>query len=179
MNATVTSTTWARVGRLKDSNKPKQNKPKQVEGTEQQVPVNDKWAPNFEQTWKLYDAEGVILGRLASQIAQELMGKLKPIYTPHIDTGDYIVVINAEKIMVTGNNKLADKKYYWHTGYMGGIKERALSQMIDKKPEDVITLAVERMLPKTKLGRKMIKKLKVHAGSEHPHEAQQPVKVSF
>jgi len=171
MNSTVTNTTWARVGRLKDA-----NKPKQVEAKDQ---ADDKWALNFDQTWKLYDAEGLILGRLASQIAQELMGKLKPIYTPHIDTGDYVVVINAEKIVVKGNNKLADKKYYWHTGYMGGIKERALSQMIDKKPTEVIMLAVERMLPKTKLGRKMIKKLKVYAGSEHPHEAQQPTKISL
>ena len=127
----------------------------------------------------LYDAENVILGRLASKIAMTLMGKNKPIYTPSIDTGDFVVVVNAEKIATTGKFKPKDKKYYWHTGYLGGIKERSYAEMMDRKPEEVLRLAVERMLPKTTLGRKMIKKLKIYAGAEHPHAAQMPVKVDM
>ncbi len=134
---------------------------------------------SFEQKWFEMDADGVILGRLASKIAMVLMGKNKPIYTPSIDTGDFVVVVNAEKIATTGKFKHIDKKYNWHTGYLGGIKERTLAEMLDRKPEEVLRLAVERMLPKTKLGRKMITKLKIYAGPEHPHAAQQPVKVEF
>lgn len=139
------------------------------------------WAKpgSFEQKWYLYDAENVVLGRLASKIAMQLMGKDKPTYTPTVDTGDFIIVVNAEKIGTTGKNKARDKKYNWHTGYMGGIKERSLAQMLDRKPEDVLKLAVERMLPKTILGRKMFKKLKVYAGAEHPHTAQLPTKVEL
>lgn len=139
------------------------------------------WAKpgSFEQKWYLYDADDLILGRLASRIAMTLMGKCKPIYTPSIDTGDFVVVVNASKIGITGKNKARDKKYNWHTGYLGGIKERSFAEMMDRQPEEVLRLAVERMLPKTKMGRKMIKKLKVYAGSEHPHAAQQPVKVEL
>lgn len=158
------STTWAKLGSKNASSNA--NGEKKESGC------------NFTQEWKLYDAEGAILGRLASKIAMDLMGKNKPIYTPHIDTGDYIVVINAEKIAFKGNNKLNDKKYYWHTGYMGGIKERALATMLEDKPTDVLLLAVTRMLPKTKMGRKMAKKLKIYATAEHPHAAQQPTIVS-
>ena len=104
------------------------------------------------------------------------MGKHKPIYTPFIDTGDYVVVVNAEKIQYTGT-KARDKKYNWHTGYMGGIKERSLSEYLEKDPAEVIRLAVKRMLPKTKMGRAMLAKLKVYAGPEHPHAAQQPEKI--
>lgn len=141
--------------------------------------MKSTWAKpgSFEQKWYLYDAEDVILGRLASKIAMKLMGKTKPIYTPSIDTGDFVVVVNAEKIAVTGKNKNLDKKYYWHTGPLGGIKERSLGVMLDRKPENVLYLAVERMLPKTRMGRQMIKKLKIYAGSEHPHMAQQPIKA--
>lgn len=134
---------------------------------------------SFEQKWFEYDADGIILGRLASNIAMVLMGKNKPIYTPSIDTGDFVVVVNAEKIATTGKFKDINKKYYWHTGYLGGIKERTLAEMLDRKPEEVLYLAVERMLPKTRMGRKMIKKLKIYAGPEHPHTAQQPVKVEL
>lgn len=133
----------------------------------------------FEQKWYLYDAENVILGRLASKIAMTLMGKTKPIYTPTIDTGDFVVVVNAEKIAYTGKNKNIDKKYYWHTGPLGGIKERNLATMLERRPEDVLRLAVERMLPKTRMGRKMIKKLKIYSGTEHPHSAQQPEKAEL
>ena len=143
--------------------------------------MKSTWAKpgSFEQKWYLYDAENVILGRLASKIAMTLMGKNKPIYTPSIDTGDFDVVVNADKIATTGKFKSRDKKYYWHTGYLGGIKERSYAEMMDRKPEEVLRLAVERMLPKTRLGRKMIKKLKIYAGAEHPHAAQMPVKVEM
>ena len=143
--------------------------------------MKSTWAKpgSLEQKWYLYDAENVILGRLASKIAMTLMGKNKPIYTPSIDTGDFVVVVNAEKIATTGKFKPKDKKYYWHTGYLGGIKERSYAEMMDRKPEEVLRLAVERMLPKTTLGRKMIKKLKIYAGAEHPHAAQMPVKVDM
>lgn len=143
--------------------------------------MKSTWAKpgSFEKKWYLYDAENVILGRLASKIAMTLMGKNKPIYTPSIDTGDFVVVVNAEKIATTGKFKPKDKKYYWHTGYLGGIKERSYAEMMDRKPEEVLRLAVERMLPKTTLGRKMIKKLKIYAGAEHPHAAQMPVKVDM
>ena len=143
--------------------------------------MKSTWAKpgSFEQKWYLIDAEDLILGRLASKIAMTLMGKNKPIYTPSIDTGDYVVVVNADKIATTGKFKSIDKKYYWHTGYLGGIKERTLAEMLDRKPEDVLRLAVERMLPKTILGRKMIKKLKIYSGAEHPHAAQAPEKIEL
>jgi large subunit ribosomal protein L13 len=128
--------------------------------------------------WYVVDAENQILGRMASQIASILKGKHKPIYSPHQDVGDYIVVINAEKIKVTGN-KLKDKIYYHHSGYPGGQKATSLQQMIQKHPSRVVELAVKRMLPKNALGRKMLLKLKVFAGSEHAHTAQQPEVLEF
>ncbi len=123
--------------------------------------------------WWHIDAEGKVLGRIATKIARVLQGKHKPCYTPHIDTGDFIVVTNAEKVRVTGK-KDQQKVYYHHSLYPGGLKETAYLDMLEKKPEKIIMLAVERMLPKTKLGRAMIKKLKVYKGSDHPHSAQEP-----
>ncbi|WP_018141927.1 MULTISPECIES: 50S ribosomal protein L13 [unclassified Thioalkalivibrio] len=126
-----------------------------------------------ERDWFLVDADGKTLGRLATEIASRLRGKHKPVYTPHVDTGDYIVVINAEKIRVSGN-KAMDKKYFHHSGYPGGIKEANFTQMIERHPEKVLELAVKGMLPRNPLGRAMFKKLKVYAGTEHRHTAQQP-----
>ncbi len=123
--------------------------------------------------WFVVDAAGKTLGRLSTEIASRLRGKHKPEYTPHVDTGDYIVVINCEKIRVTGN-KAQDKMYYSHTGYMGGIKSISFEKLIDKAPERVIQTSVKGMLPKGPLGRAMFKKLKVYAGTDHPHTAQQP-----
>jgi len=123
--------------------------------------------------WLVVDAAGKNLGRLASEIARRLRGKHKPEFTPHVDTGDYIVVINAEKIAVTGR-KMTDKMYHHHTGYIGNLKSISLEQQLQKHPERVIGSAVKGMLPKNPLGRAMFRKLKVYAGSQHPHEAQQP-----
>lgn len=123
--------------------------------------------------WFLIDAENTTLGRLATEIAHRLRGKHKTSYTPHVDTGDYIVVINAEKIRVTGN-KMKDKMYYHHTGYIGNLKSISLEKLLDKAPERVIESAVKGMMPRNKLGRAMYKKLKVYAGSEHQHQAQNP-----
>lgn len=130
--------------------------------------------PNeVQQDWLLVDAEGQTLGRLAVEIAHRLRGKHKPVFTPHVDTGDFIVVINAEKVKLTGK-KLEDKKYYRHTGYPGGIRETNAAKMLATKPTDILTIAVKGMLPKNSLGRKMLSKLKVYTGSAHPHQAQQP-----
>src|SRR3954447_23032164 len=126
-----------------------------------------------ERNWLVVDANGQTLGRLATQIADALRGKRKPEYTPHCDTGDFVVVVNAEKIQVTGN-KLAEKRYYRHSGYPGGLKSRTLEEMLDRQPEEVIRKAVRGMLPRTRLGRAQLRKLKVYAGPEHPHEAQKP-----
>lgn len=126
-----------------------------------------------KRDWYVVDAAGKTLGRLASEIALRLRGKHKPVYTPHVDTGDYIVVINAEKVAVTGN-KTTDKVYYNHTGFPGGIKSITFDKLIQKKPEMVIEKAVKGMLPKNPLGRAMYRKLKVYAGPEHQHTAQQP-----
>ena len=126
-----------------------------------------------QQDWLLVDAEGQTLGRLATQIAHRLRGKHKPVFTPHVDTGDFIVVINAEKVKLTGK-KIEDKKYYRHTGYPGGIRETTAEKMLETKPTDILTIAVRGMLPKNRLGRKMLTKLKVYTGNAHPHEAQQP-----
>jgi large subunit ribosomal protein L13 len=123
--------------------------------------------------WFVVDAENVVLGRLATQIANVLRGKHKPIFTPSVDTGDFVIVLNADKIALTGN-KLAGKVYYRHTGFPGGLKEATAGEMLAKKPEEVIRKAVKGMLPKNKLARHMLKKLKVYTGSAHPHEAQQP-----
>ena len=135
--------------------------------------------PNaVEQEWYIVDAEGKTLGRLASEIAHRLRGKHKPEYTPHVDTGDYIVVVNAEKIQVTGN-KAKDKIYYKHTGYVGNLKSISFEKLIDKAPERVLQTAVKGMLPKNPLGRKMFSKLKVYAGEAHPHAAQQPKELNI
>lgn len=123
--------------------------------------------------WFVIDADGKTLGRMATEIARRLRGKHKAIYTPHVDTGDYIVVINAEKLRVTGN-KMKDKMYYRHTGHIGGIKSVSLEKQLERAPERVLQSAVKGMLPKNPLGRSMFGKLKVYAGAEHPHTAQQP-----
>ena len=128
---------------------------------------------NLQRDWYVVDAEGKTLGRLATQLADVLRGKRKPDFTPHIDTGDFIVVVNAEKIRVTGD-KMNSKIYWRHSGYPGGIKSRTLGEMLEKQPEEVIRKAVRGMLPRTKLGRQQLLKLKVYAGPEHPHAAQLP-----
>lgn len=126
-----------------------------------------------ERKWLIVDAEGKVLGRLASEIAKILRGKHKPTYTPHVDTGDHVIVINAEKVQLTGN-KLTQKHYKYHTGYAGGLREVRYDQLMEKNPEKVIELAVKGMLPKNSLGRQMFRKLNVYKGSEHNHEAQKP-----
>lgn len=127
----------------------------------------------IEREWYLVDAEGQTLGRLATQIADRLRGKGKPAFTPHVDTGDFVVVVNAEKVHVTGN-KLADKKYYKHSGYPGGLRTRSLREQLDRQPTEVLRAAVKGMLPRNRLGRAQLTKLKIYAGPEHPHEAQAP-----
>ncbi|GAB5467894.1 MAG: 50S ribosomal protein L13 [Rhodospirillales bacterium] len=128
----------------------------------------------IEKKWILIDADGLVLGRMASEIAKILRGKHKPTFTPHMDCGDNVVVINAEKVAVTGN-KLANRKFYWHTGYPGGIKERTLGETLSGRfPERAIVKAVERMITRGPLGRQQMRNLRVYAGPEHPHEAQQP-----
>ncbi|MGI8851993.1 MAG: 50S ribosomal protein L13 [Methyloceanibacter sp.] len=132
---------------------------------------------DIEKSWILIDANGLVVGRLAALIATRLRGKHKPSFTPHMDCGDNIVVINAGNIVLTGN-KRADKVYYWHTGYPGGIKERSAEKILDgKHPERVLQKAVERMVPRGPLGRKQLKNLRIYAGAEHPHEAQNPEKL--
>jgi large subunit ribosomal protein L13 len=127
----------------------------------------------IERGWYLVDAEGKNLGRLATQIADTLRGKNKPQFTPHVDTGDFVIVVNAEKITVTGK-KLDDKMYYRHSGYPGGLKERTLREQLARRPTEVIRAAVKGMLPRNKLARQQLTKLKVYAGPEHPHDAQAP-----
>ncbi len=127
----------------------------------------------IEQSWYLVDAEGETLGRLATEIADVLRGKRKPAYTPHVDTGDFVVVVNAEKIHVTGN-KMEQKIYYRHSGYPGGLRQRTLAEQLQRRPEEVIRKAVKGMLPKNRLAAAQLRKLKVYAGPEHPHEAQNP-----
>ena len=131
-----------------------------------------------ERKWYVVDATGYTLGRLASEVAKVLRGKNKPIFTPHIDTGDYVIVVNAAKIAVTGK-KLDQKIYYHHSDYVGGMKETTLREMLAKKPEKVVELAVKGMLPKGPLGREMFTKLHVYAGAEHPHTAQKPEVLTF
>ncbi len=133
---------------------------------------------DVKRDWYVVDAAGKTLGRLSTEIAKRLMGKHKPIYTPHVDTGDYIVVVNAEKIKLTGK-KWNKKLYYRHSGYMGGLKVFTARKLWERKPETLIQLAVKGMLPKNRLGRKMFKKLKVYAGPNHPHQAQQPAKLEI
>lgn len=132
----------------------------------------------IDRKWYVVDATGYTLGRLASEIAKVLRGKNKPIFTPHMDTGDYVIVVNADKVKVTGK-KLDQKIYYHHSGYVGGLKETTLREKLAKKPEEVIELAVKGMLPKGPLGRDMYRKLFVYAGPEHKHAAQQPVELKF
>lgn len=131
-----------------------------------------------ERNWVLVDARDQVLGRLAADVASILRGKTKPTYTPFIDAGDFVVIINAEKIKLTGR-KMEQKMYYRHSGYMGGLKERTARQVMDKKPEEIIRHAVKGMLPKNSLGRSMFKKLKVYVGENHPHEAQQPQTITL
>ncbi|MDY0290723.1 MAG: 50S ribosomal protein L13 [Desulfuromonadaceae bacterium] len=127
----------------------------------------------IERNWYVIDLDGKVLGRTATEIARILRGKHKPIFSPSVDTGDFVVVINAEKLLLTGN-KINDKMYYHHTGYPGGIRSINAAQQLEKKPEDLVFKAVRGMLPKNRLGRQMLSKLKVYAGSEHPHAAQKP-----
>ena len=132
----------------------------------------------LQPNWYLVDAEREVLGRAAARIAQILQGKTKPTWTPHVDTGDYVVVINAKKIQATGK-KNDDKEYDWYTGWPSGRKTRSLAEMRARRPEQIVRLAVRRMLPKSRLGRKMLKKLKIYAGSKHEHAAQQPVPLDL
>ena len=128
---------------------------------------------NRERNWLVVDATGKTLGRLATEIANVLRGKRKPEYTPHCDVGDFVIVVNAEKVSVTGN-KRQEKRYYRHSGYPGGLRSRTFEEMIARRPEEVLRLAVKGMLPRTRLGRQQLRKLKIYAGPEHPHQAQQP-----
>jgi len=132
----------------------------------------------IKRDWYIVDATGQTLGRLASKISPILTGKNKPIYTPHVDTGDYVILLNAEKIKMTGK-KADDKLFRWHTGYMGGLKERTYGEMLEKQPRKLLERTIKGMLPKSKLGKKMGMKLKVYAGNEHPHEAQNPTKIEL
>ena len=131
-----------------------------------------------QRDWYVVDAEGQTLGRLATRIADALRGKRKPEYTPHVDTGDFIVVVNAEKIRVTGD-KLAQKRYWRHSGYPGGIKSQTLGDLLERRPEEVIRRAVKGMLPRNRLARAQLRKLKVYAGAEHPHQAQKPQQLDM
>jgi large subunit ribosomal protein L13 len=131
----------------------------------------------IDAKWYVVDADGKVLGRLASKLASVLRGKNKPIFTPHVDTGDFVVVVNAKKVVLTGK-KLQDKTYYHHTGYPGGIREMSAEKMMARKPTEVLRLAVKGMLPKNTLGRQMLRKLKVYAGPEHPHAAQKPTTLN-
>jgi large subunit ribosomal protein L13 len=127
------------------------------------------------KAWHIVDAKDKVLGRIATRIAMRLRGKDKPIFTPHADTGDFVVVINADKVKLTGK-KWEQKNYYRHSGYIGGLKQISAEKLLEKKPEDIIRFAVRGMLPKTSLGRRQLKKLKIYAGADHPHDAQQPEK---
>ena len=131
-----------------------------------------------ERKWYVVDATDMVLGRLASNVAAVLRGKNKPIFTPNVDTGDYVIIINADKVRLTGK-KLEQKYYRYHTGYIGGLKEIQYKDMMEKKPVLAVELAVKGMLPKNSIGRKMFKKLKVYVGGEHPHAAQQPIELKF
>ncbi len=128
---------------------------------------------DYPGKWYVYDADGAVLGRLASTVAARLRGKHNPLFTPHVDTGDWVIVVNADKVVLTGK-KWDQKNYYRHSGYIGGLKTISAKKLLEKRPEDLIRFAVRGMLPKNKLGRKLFKKLKVYSGDQHPHEAQQP-----
>ena len=131
-----------------------------------------------QRQWYLVNAEGKVLGRLAAELVKILKGKNKPTYTPHVDTGDFVIVVNAGKVTLTGK-KMKDKTYYHHTGYPGGIKEMNAEKLLAKKPTEMIRMAVKGMLPKNSLGRQMLRKLKIYAGPNHPHEAQRPVSIEL
>ena len=131
-----------------------------------------------ERSWYIVDADNKVLGKVASKIATVLRGKHKPVFTPHVDTGDFVVVINAEKVHLTGN-KLQNKQYYRHSGYTGSLKVTSASEMLEKKPENIIRYAVRGMLPKNRLGRQQFKKLKVYSGTDHPHKAQMPEELKI
>ncbi|MFO7839558.1 MAG: 50S ribosomal protein L13 [Desulfosalsimonadaceae bacterium] len=135
-------------------------------------------ATDNQGNWLLVDASDVVLGRLATQVAERLRGKHNPLYTPHVDCGDFVIVVNADKVRLTGR-KAEQKMYYSHSGYFGGLKSINAGKLLQKRPEDVIRRAVKGMLPKNRLGRKLYKKLKVYAGSQHPHQAQQPQVVEL
>jgi large subunit ribosomal protein L13 len=128
--------------------------------------------------WYVVDANGAVLGRLATTVASRLRGKHNPLFTPHADTGDWVVVINADKVVLTGR-KMDQKQYYRHSGYIGGLKSISARKLLEKRPEDLVRFAVKGMLPKNRLGRKLYKKLKVYSGDQHPHEAQQPEQLEF
>ena len=132
----------------------------------------------IEKNWHLIDASDKVLGRLATEIATILRGKNKPLFTPHMDAGDYVVVVNAERVALTGN-KLEKKTYYRHSGYVGGLKETTAKEMLEKRPENLIKFAVKGMLPKTSLGRRQLTKLKIYTGPDHPHQAQKPEKLEI
>jgi large subunit ribosomal protein L13 len=132
----------------------------------------------IDKKWYLVDAKDKVLGRLATQIAMRLRGKHKPIFTPHADTGDFVVVINADKVTLSGR-KWANKIYYRHSGYIGGLKQISAKKLHEKKPQDILRFAVKGMLPKNSLGRRQLKKLKIYTGADHPHEAQQPEKLEI
>jgi large subunit ribosomal protein L13 len=133
---------------------------------------------DVRQQWYVVDAKDKILGRLASQVAMKLMGKHKPTYTPHVDTGDYIIIVNANKVKLTGN-KWDKKIYYWYSGYIGGLKSLTSRKLLDRHPELLLKLAVKRMLPKNRLGKQMLKKMKIYAGADHPHKAQRPIELNI
>jgi ribosomal protein L13, bacterial type len=133
---------------------------------------------DINREWYVVDADNQVLGRLAAQIAHRLRGKHKPEFAPHMDNGDFIIVVNCEKIRVTGN-KMADKMYYRHSGYVGGLKETSLEKLLAKRPQLALMHAIKGMLPKNRLGRAMLKKLRIYAGAEHPHAAQTPAPLSF
>jgi large subunit ribosomal protein L13 len=132
----------------------------------------------LEYKWYLVNADGKVLGRMATELAKILKGKNKPTYTPHLDTGDFVIVVNAGKVTLTGK-KMKDKIYYHHTGYPGGIKEMTAEKLLAKKPTEMIRMAVKGMLPKNSLGRQMLRKLKIYAGPNHPHEAQNPISLKI
>ncbi|MBN1289044.1 MAG: 50S ribosomal protein L13 [Actinobacteria bacterium] len=140
--------------------------------------TNSARTQDVERKWYLVDAEGLVLGRMATQVSMMLRGKHKPVYTPNIDTGDHVVVINADKVVVTGGKEYK-KKYYHHSGYPGGLKEKTYEDLKQKQPERIIYNAVRGMMPKNRLGRAMLKKLHVYPGSEHPHQAQNPQSIEF
>lgn len=137
------------------------------------MPTYQPRAQDVERAWHVVNADDVVLGRLASEVATILRGKHKPIWAPHVDCGDHVIVVNAAKVAVTGA-KRTDKQYWRHSGYPGGIRSRTLSEMLERHPDRVVRMAVRGMLPKSRLGRRMLKKLHVHAGPEHPHQAQRP-----